>query len=193
MSTWTSKVRLALLLAGLSACQPVAEVSSSAAPDAALKVFDGQFVVRGPAQFCPDPTTLSEKGDAATVLLGRCTQDADAPPSVLTVTIGAAGSGSVMLAGGAELSGLFTSTAGRAMLSARGRATDIDVRRALERKGALYLLLSERGRPAYWRGMSDVSGRLVSIALRGDGLSTEQAFDLVETAVKSVRRANSGT
>lgn len=192
MSTWTSKVLWPLLLVGLAACQPVAGLSTLGGPAPTITVLDGQFVVRGPSQFCPDASTLKETGDAAAVLLGRCTQEADAPAAVLSVTVGAANSGSVMLAGGAELSGLFTSQAGRAMLSARGRAADIEVLRALEWNGALFLLLSDRGRPAYWRGVTDVSGRLVSVALRGEDLSTEQAFELVETAVKSVKRANSG-
>lgn len=195
MSTWTSKPRLALVLlitlAGLAACQPIpglATRGASLSPD--IKLLGGGFTIRGPAKYCPDPTTLREAGDAGSVVLGRCTESADALPAILTVTLGPAGSGSVMAAGGPVLAAFFTSAEGRKTLSARGRAEDVRVAKALERDGALFLRLTDRGSAPYWRGMAAMAGRLVTISARGDALPEASAFDLVRDALRAVRRAN---
>lgn len=195
MSTWTSKPRLALVLlitlAGLAACQPVSGFATKGAalsPD--IGILGGSFMIRGPAKYCPDPTTAREAADAGSVVLGRCAETADALPAILTVTVGPAGSGSVMAAGGPALAAFFTSPDGRKTLSARGRAEDIRVAKVLERDGALFLRLTDRGSAPYWRGMAAMAGRLVTISARGDSLPDASAFDLVRDALRAVRRAN---
>lgn len=197
MSTWISKAQpsaaFLIMLAGLAACQPVPGLGTrgtTLAPEIAL--LGDSFTVRGPARYCPDPGTARETGDAASVVLGRCTETADAPPAILTVTVGPAGSASVMAAGGPALVAFFTSPAGRGTLSARGRAADIRVAKALERDGALFLRLADRGGVPYWRGMAAMAGRLVTISARGNDLPDASAFDLVRDAIKAVRRANPG-
>lgn len=196
MSTWISNPRrlggLLICLGALAACQPVSGLAALAGPKSAITLLGGDFTVKGPGQYCPDPTTVSETEDTAAVVLGRCAEDAKATPAILTVTVGPEGSGGVMAAGGAELASLFTSSTGRSMLSARGRAADIRVLKALERDGVIYLHLADRGAAPYWRGMAGMAGRLVTISARGDDLTVDDGFDLVATTVRTIRRANPG-
>jgi hypothetical protein len=187
MSTWTNSL---VLLAGLALCQPLlAHAETAALPKTVVLRGDG-LSVQGPAGYCPDPATLNQNAGAATVLMGRCSEQSEAAPAVIYVTFGRAGSAAAMAAGGAEMAAFFTSDAGRKSLSRRGRASDVTVTSARS-VGELFLFrVSDRGEGVYWRGMTAIKGRTVSIKASGPDLPETESRQLVEDTAKSLRRAN---
>jgi hypothetical protein len=124
------------------------------------------------------------------LLLGRCTDQADAHPAVISVTFGRAGSAVAMAAGGAEMAAFLTSDDGRKSLSRRGRASDVVVTSARS-VGDLFLFrVSDRGEGVFWRGMTAIGGRTVSIKVSGPDLAEAESRALVEDTAKALRRAN---
>ncbi|MDR7123245.1 cation transport ATPase [Pseudotabrizicola sp. 4114] len=190
MSIWTSKLVLAPgLVLGLAIGQPCAGMAETPLPKAVV-LSAQDITVQGPAGYCPDPATLSQTGGAVAVLLGRCTDQAAASPAVIFVTFGRAGSGAAMAAGGQEMAAFFASDAGRKSLSKRGRAADVSVTSALS-VGDLFLFrVSDRGEGVYWRGMTAMNGRTVSVKVSGPDLDEAESRKLVESTAKALRRAN---
>ncbi len=180
----------ALLMAG---CQPVAVLpdlpflTPSAEP---LPVLEGAVRVVGPSGYCPDTASLRESGGAAVVLLGRCAAESEATPAVLSVAIGAAGSGAAMSGGGSGMAAFLTSDQGRASLSRSGRASDLRIRKALSDDRVFLVLLEDRQAGTYWRGMIPVAGHLVSISAIGPGLEPEAGRKLVQDGARALWRAN---
>lgn len=197
MSTWTSKLIAALLLTGLAACQPVAglaELSNLnlvAASRTSVKVLDGAVKVSAPMGYCPDPETLHSEDDSAVVLLGRCYSDSKVAAALLSVTVGQAGTAQGSLE--PELAAFFASNAGRATLSPRGRAKDIKILSALSSKGVFLLQVRDRDALPYWRAMTGIAGRMVSVRANGPDLSPVDGRKLVEATVAALRRANGKT
>lgn len=186
MSTWTSKLGL---VAGLILALPQATTAETALPKAVVLRAD-DITVQGPAGYCPDPATLKQTDGAAAVLLGRCTDQASAEPAVISVTFGRAGSASAMAVGGAEMAAFLASEAGRKSLSRRGRAADVAITSARS-VGDLFLFrVSDRGEGVYWRGMTALKSRTVSIKVSGPELSEAESRDLVEGTARALRRAN---
>lgn len=186
MSIWTSNLALA---AGLIFALPLAGLAEQVLPKAVVLRAD-DIKIQGPAGYCPDPATLKQTEAAAAVLLGRCTDEASAEPAVISVTFGSAGSASAMAVGGAEMAAFFASDAGRKSLSRRGRAADVSVTSARS-VGDLFLFrVSDRGEGVYWRGMTALNGRTVSIKVSGPELSEAESRDLVEDTARALRRAN---
>ncbi|MFN4155951.1 MAG: hypothetical protein ACK4HF_14965 [Paracoccaceae bacterium] len=190
MSIWTSKLVLAqAALLGLAIGQPLSAFAETALPKAVvLRAQD--ITVQGPAGYCPDPATLKQTDGAVAVLLGRCTDQAAAPPAVISVTFGRAGSAAAMAAGGPEMAAFFASEAGRKSLSRRGRAADVSVTSASS-VGDLFLFrVADRGEGVYWRGMTGLKARTVSIKVSGPDLDEVESRKLVESTAKALRRAN---
>lgn len=186
MSIWTSKLVLA---AGLVFGQPLPALAETALPKAV--VLQAQDItVQGPAGYCPDPATLNQTDGAVAVLLGRCTDQAQAAPAVISVTFGRAGSAAAMAAGGQQMAAFFASDAGRQSLSRRGRASDVSVTSARS-VGDLFLFrVEDRGEGVYWRGMTALEGRTVSVKVSGPELDESVSRKLVEDTAKALRRAN---
>lgn len=194
MSTWTSKLVSAILLTGLAACQPVAGlpklsglnllVSSKTSVD----VLDGAVTITGPKGYCPDPDTVHNADDSAVVLLGRCFSDSKVAPALLSVTVGQSGTAQDAIA--TELAEFFASSAGRATLSPRGRAKDIKILSALSSKGIFLIQVRDRNELPYWRAMTGMAGRMVSVRANGPDLSPEDGRKLVEATVGALKRAN---
>ncbi|MFN3721929.1 MAG: hypothetical protein ACK4VZ_02700 [Paracoccaceae bacterium] len=190
MSTWTSKLVLVrALLMGLALGQPHAAPADTPLPKAvALRAID--ITVQGPPNYCPDPATLKQTDGAVVLLLGRCNDQTAAAPAVITVTFGRAGSAAVMAAGGAEMAAFFGSDAGRKSLSRRGRSADVTVTSARS-VGDLFLFrVADRGEGIYWRGMTAIRGRTVSVKVSGPDLDEAESRKLVENTAKALRRAN---
>lgn len=189
MSTWTSKLVLArVVLLGLALCQPLTTWAETLPKAVVLRAQD--ITVQGPTGYCPDPATLKQTDGAATVLLGRCTDQAEAPPAVITVTFGRGGSAAAMAAGGQEMAAFFASDAGRKSLSRRGRASDVSITSARS-VGDLFLFrVSDRAEGVYWRGMTAMAGRTISIKVSGPALDEAASRKLVEDTAKALRRAN---
>ena len=195
MFTWISKPAvLLLMLTGLAACQPAAGLPSLPAlnmlpsPKTSTEVLDGALRVVGPRGYCPDSDTLHSENDSAVVLLGRCFAESKAEPALVSVTVGQP----VAVAPGmdAELASFFASDAGRATLSARGRAADIDIVSALSAKGMFLIQIRDRDQTPYWRAMTAMAGRMVSVRANGPTLSPTDGRKLVEATVAALRRAN---
>ncbi|MCU0900118.1 MAG: hypothetical protein MUC82_06440 [Cypionkella sp.] len=186
MSTWTSNLLLAL---GLALGQPMTAGAEQPLPKAVVLRAD-DITVQGPAGYCPDPATLRQTDGAAAILLGRCTDQADAMPAVISITFGRPGSAAAMAPGGAEMAAFFASEAGRKSLSRRGRASDVAVTSARS-VGDLFLFrVADRAEGVYWRGMTAMNGRTVSVKVSGPDLEEDQSRDLVEDTAKALRRAN---
>ena len=187
MSIWTNKLVLAV---GLALCQPAAVAAEiSPLPKSVVLRGDG-ITVQGPSGYCPDPATVSQSGGAAAVILGRCDDQSKALPAVIFVTFGRPGSAAAMAAGGSEMAAFFTSEAGRKSLSRRGRASDVSVT-AARSVGDLFLFrVSDRGEGVYWRGMTALKGRTVSVKVTGPDLAEADSRKLVEETAKALRRAN---
>ncbi|WP_157791959.1 hypothetical protein [Pseudorhodobacter sp. MZDSW-24AT] len=189
MSTWTSKQGLwALAVLGWAMGLPLA-AGAETLPKAVVLRAEG-LTVQGPAGYCPDPATLKQTAGAATLLLGRCTDQAEAPPAVITVTFGRGGSASAMTVGGEEMAAFFASEAGRKSLSRRGRASDVSITSARS-VGDLFLFrVSDRAEGVYWRGMTALAGRTISIKVSGPALEEAASRTLVEDTARALRRAN---
>lgn len=190
MVSWLLRALAALCLSALTAC-----VVPGATAPTQLTVLGGGMTVTAPRGYCVDPKASRESGDTAVVLIGRCTVAADAAPALISVSIGAGGSAGAMTAGGAALAQFFTSTAGRKMLSRAGRAADVQVIRALQAEGTFLMYLADRAIGSYWRAVTGLNGRLVTISVSGAAgvpLTSAQGRALLDATLSGMRMANPG-
>lgn len=192
MSTWISsgfaRGLLAAALLALAACDP-----ASFGGTTRVALFDGAMTLAAPPGYCIDPAAVQKSGDTLVAVLGRCAATSTVTPGLLTVSVGQPGSAGVMTAGGAALSTFFTSPEGRRVLSRNGRARDLQVRQAVGRPDAFLMRLTDRAVGDYWRAVTGIGGRLVTISAtgaEGTPLSPEEGRKLVEAAVLALRRAN---
>lgn len=158
-----------------------------------VALLDGAVVAAAPSGYCIAPGAGRRGEDSAVVLMGRCSDRSEADPAVVTLSVGAAGSAGAMAAGGATLADFFRSAEGRAMLSRAGRASDVRVLEAVGRGDAFLLHVSDAAVGDYWRALTGVRGRLVTISVsgpEGQALPEAKGRALVEAAVAALRRAN---
>ncbi|MGL5012473.1 MAG: cation transport ATPase [Paracoccaceae bacterium] len=187
MSTWISKgafAGLCLILAGCVAGQ-AGFSTSRAAP-----VLGGAVQVGLPAGYCIDRRAGREAGDTAVVVMGKCRDDADAAPALLTTAIGPAGSADVLAGGGETLAGYFTSDAGRAALSRTGRASAVEIVQAKSVGAAFVMRIRDRAVGEYWRGVEPVAGRLVTITVDLPEGTEADGEALLLAALAAMQRAN---
>ena len=169
--------------------------------DAGLSTSSSNSVLQGavklgiPSGYCVDKASSREENDSATVLMGRCSDRASVKAALITLSVGQPGSAGVMVAGGADLAAFFTSEEGRAALSPKGKASQIQVIEALSVKDVFLMRVQEHGAPSYWRAILGLNGRLVSIAIKGgagEELSPQNGRALIDRAIAAMRRANQG-
>ena len=188
MSTWISRTVSAAALLALAACD-----LASFGGTTRVALFDGAMTLAAPPGYCIDPAAVQKSGDTVVAVLGRCASTSTVTPGLLTVSVGQPGSAGVMTAGGAALSTFFTSPEGRRVLSRNGRARDVQVRQVVGRPDAFLMRLTDRTVGDYWRAVTGIGGRLVTISAtgaEGTPLSPEAGRKLVEAAVLALRRAN---
>lgn len=206
MSTWTSRVRAALALAGavalLAACFETQELSGaltrvSGQGQGSVGVLGGAITVAGPEGWCVDPGATRETGEQAFVLLSRCRGGRGQP--VLSVTITDTrvppGDRSDQLEG---LVGFLLTDAGRGQLSRRGRSDDVTVLDHRVQDGALWLQLTDAGNPEpfapdYWRVVMPLVGRLVTLSALSVAASPsppEAGEAALEGLIDTLRRRN---
>ena len=192
MSIWISKAPVlgaifALILA--AGCVPQTGIGSSrSAP-----ILGGALQIGVPAGYCIDGSASRERGDNAVILMGRCNDAARAIPALVSVSVGQAASAGVMTAGGAALAGYFTSAQGRATLSRDGRASDIKVVEALGAGDAILLHLQDRQTGDYWRAVTGIKGRLVTISATGTPelpLTAADSRKVLDSVLIALRKAN---
>lgn len=158
-----------------------------------VALLDGAVVAAAPAGYCIAPGTGQRQADSAVVIMGRCSATGTAVPALLTLTVGEAGTAGAMAGGGAALTAYFTSAPGRAALSRSGRAGDVEVVSASGVGDDFLLRVRDRVAGEYWRGITGLRGRLVSVTAAGSeaqALDPEQGRTLVEAALAALRRAN---
>lgn len=170
----------------LAACVPGPNAATSVEVQAGMNLG----VPRG---YCLDQaaSTISEEG--STLLLGRCRDDSKAIPAILRVSFGPPGSASVLAADPADLAAFFTSAAGRATLSPTGNPRDVRVIKALSQDGDFLLHIASAREGQYWRAISGLKGRLVTISAIGTAqvpLAAEQGRELVQMMLAAQRAAN---
>ena len=191
MSTWTCRLVFgAVALAGCAAPVDVSRV----APESVLVAEN--VVVAGPPGYCVDPRALRQTGTAAFVLLGSCASLTDGEltampqsPGVLTVLVSPVGPGTALSAvSEAQLLEFFESEAGRASLSANGRADSVEVLETRAGQGQIYVRARDLsgGRPEgvaadYWRALIDLNGHLVTATVIGFEAEPVTAADGLQT------------
>jgi len=207
MSIWTSRARLAALLAAglvlLAGCFEsesmgrVTPRATSGGPGS-VGVLDGAVTVAGPDGFCVDQNATRETGGHAFVLMRRC-RAGGAPAPVLSITVTdvrVPGDDTVQ-----QLDGLATflaTDAGRGQLSRRGRAGDVAITRIEQRDGTLWMLLTDTGNPdgfehAYWRVVMPLAGRLVTLSamsLQDAPVSQANAATAMTQLIATLRARN---
>lgn len=158
-----------------------------------VALLDGAVVAAAPAGYCIAPGAGQRAADSAVVIMGRCSATGTAEPAVLTLTVGQAGSAGAMAGGGAALVTYFQSAEGRAALSRSGQAADVEVLSAQEGEGAFLLRVRDREAGDYWRALTGLRGRLVTVSAtgpEGQALTEAKGRALVQAAVAALRRAN---
>ncbi len=206
MSTWTFRKTLAALLPALAVagCTDGPDVSaagfgfSRSAPQT-IAVSNRAVVIGGPPGYCIDRSGSRLNGDSAFVVLASCasiTQDAGAAaprvPGLLTASVAKEADGAGLLAADGVLEGFLASDAGRAAMARDGRAASVQVLDMRRGDGAVLIRLRDTSQAelagvedVYWRGLTDLNGRLVTISVvsfaeqplgADEGLATLRAF-----------------
>lgn len=171
----------------------LALLAPPALADRTAPVLGGVVKVGLPDGYCIDRAASREGRDAAVVLMGRCSTASAPDPAIVTVSVGTAGSASVLRGGGKTLSEFFTSEKGRGMLARSGRPGDVRLLRASDSDGVFFMYISDRRVGEYWRVVTGVKGRLVAVSATGapgQRLSPEAGRALVTQVVQTVRKAN---
>lgn len=189
MSTWTNRAAVACLALVLAGCVtgPAAFSSPRTAP-----VLDGAVQVGLPRGYCIDRRAGRASGDTAVVVMGRCRDDLDAAPALLTTAIGPAGSAQVLAGGGQTLADYFTSQQGRAALSRSGRASAVEIVQAKMVGTAFVMRIRDGAVGDYWRGVEPVAGRLVTITVDLPAGAQADGETILNDALRAMRQANPG-
>ncbi len=195
MSTWINKTALLAGFLALAACVD-AGASLRQRP-----VLGGAVKVAAPSGYCIDPAGVREGDGSALALIGRCASGT-AAPAILTVAVGAAGSGQGMVGAQAALATFFASDQGRAALSREGDASSVTVQQTTVQGSAVLIRLTDTsanpqapGQTQSWRGVLPLAGRLVSLTVTGLGdadLSADQGQALLTRFIAAMQRANGG-
>lgn len=158
-----------------------------------IGLFNGGLTVAAPPGYCVNPETSTQTGNSAVVFIGRCRDGSQATAALVTVTVGPPGSASVLAAGGQELANFFTSEQGRATLSRSGVASDVTISRAVLAGLDFVMLLTDRGAGTYWRAITGLKGRIVTVSAIGTDdvpLTPDQGHDVLNATLLALHRAN---
>jgi hypothetical protein len=187
MFIWTSRAVAFSVCVILAGCVtgPAAFTLVRSAP-----VLAGQVQIGLPKGYCIDRRAGQESADTAVVVMGRCRDDLDAVPALLTTAIGPAGSAQVLAGGGQTLADYFTSAQGRAALSRSGRASAVEIVQAKMVGTAFVMRIRDGAVGEYWRGVEPVAGRLVTITVDLPADSDADGEALLEAALRAMRAAN---
>ncbi len=170
-----------------------------------IGLVGGAVVAVGPEGFCVDPT-LSRPADGFAVLTTCAVltgSNAQAWGTGL-LTIQAGPPGSAIVTGTEEVViETLRGAQGRALLSGRGTADDIQIDRLSSNNGVVVVQFRDQGAPVVagtddteWRAFLDIAGRLTTVSLRGytsTPLSADQGAQLISDAVGRLAARNPGT
>ena len=215
MSTWISKGLFAGALLALAACADGIEMGLGAAgqemvrdaPDRVVVTGD-RVIVAGPPGYCIDGSATRDTGNAAFVLLGSCAsisrdpaQPRPAVPGLLTVSVAPSSVESPDFSGQVDLLEAYVrSDEGRAALSRRGAAAELEILETLTVDGALYIHARDRSRVRgarigneYWRALMGVEGHLVTasgVSFADQPMTREAGLELLDSLAQRLRGVN---
>jgi hypothetical protein len=158
-------------------------------------VLGGALQVGVPPGYCIDRAASREGRDSAVVIMGRCSDNVQAEPAVVTLAVGQPGTAGAMAAGGRALADFFTSRQGRATLARNGRADGVRVIEALSSGDAFLLHLTDVSAGDYWRAVLGVSGRLITVSVSGSPeqpLAPAAGRKVLDRTLTALRTANAG-
>lgn len=187
MCIWISRIAVAVVAIGLTACVQDYGAGRTA------PILDGGLTVGMPQGYCLDGTASRQSGDSAVILMGRCNTSVDAAPAVLTLSVGPAGSASAISGGGQMLADFFSSASGRATLSRDGRSGDVTVKQAVQAQNAFVMRVQDRAVGEYWRAITGLRGRLVTLSVAGTDdtpLSAQDGRALLDATLAQLVKAN---
>ncbi len=189
MSIWTFRPRV-LLLAAVTSLAGCLQTTSDKPRDIGLTrsapqtvaVARNSVVIGGPAGYCVDRKSSRLAGDTAFVLLGGCASisrnaNAGSPvfPAILTASVTKKSETEAAVETELDqMAQVLVSARGRATLARDGRADSVDILDTRREGGAVFILLRDNSpnptpglQTNYWRGLSDLNGRLISLSVVG--------------------------
>jgi hypothetical protein len=98
-----------------------------------------------------------------------------------------------MAAGGEQLAAFFTSDQGRATLARSGQTGDVTISRAAMAGNDFVMLLSDSSVGTYWRGITALRGRAVSVSAVGTEtveVSPDLGREILDATLASLHDAN---
>lgn len=173
----------------LAACQ----FGSGLSGRGTVAVLNGAVRIAAPPGYCIEPPKGDPSAATAVVFLGRCSSQSKKAAALVTLTIGAEASGGVMTAGGPAMAAFFRSDEGRAALSRTAQAQDVAVLSASGTDAVLWLYLKDAAVGAYWRAITAISGRLVTLSATGSPdhpLVPQEGRALLEATYAAMQKAN---
>lgn len=188
-----------LLVLGLSGCT----LASNGEAVRTLSLSDSEIVVQAPDGYCIDlATSRPSDGFAAMAGCALVSSDTVMPSKDAWITVQTGAPGTAAVSGNeATLRSLLSTASGVALLSARGKPTDITVRSLMSRDRAVIVRFSDSATAPFpglandeWRAFLDLRDRLVTVTVRGFARSPLQPDDglaLLEQAVYSLNSVNS--
>jgi hypothetical protein len=132
-----------------------------------VSVLDGAITVAAPHGYCIDKKASLSRGSATVLLIGRCNDQGQVAAALVTLTIGGPASAGVLSAGPQALADFFASNAGRKVLARDGRAQHVQIVETQSAGRGLLLHLNDQVAGDYWRAITAIKGRLVTISASG--------------------------
>lgn len=132
-----------------------------------LAVLGGAITVAAPKGYCIDKKASVARGSATVLLIGRCNTQGQVAAAVVTLTIGGPASAGVLVAGPQALGAFFASAAGRKVLARDGEADHVQILQTQSAGRGLLLHLNDQVAGEYWRAITAIKGRLVTISASG--------------------------
>lgn len=158
-----------------------------------LSVLDGAVKVAAPNGYCIDKKASVARGSATVLLIGRCNDQGQVAAAVVTLTIGGPASAGVLAAGPQALGEYFASNAGRKVLARDGNADHVQIVQMQSAGRGLLLHLNDQVAGDYWRAITAIKGRLVTISASGvpeAPLTSTQARALVTATMTLLDKRN---
>lgn len=132
-----------------------------------ITVLKGAITVAAPRGYCIDKKASVALGPATVLLLGRCNTQGKVAAAVVTLTIGGPASAGVLVAGPEALAAFFASDAGRKVLARDGDPDHVQIMQTQRAGRGLLLHLNDQVAGDYWRAITAIKGRLVTISASG--------------------------
>ena len=159
-----------------------------------VSVLDGAITVAAPIGYCIDKKASVARGLATVLFIGRCDDQGQVAAAVVTLTIGGPASAGVLAAGPQALEEFFASNAGRKVLARDGIAHHVQVVETQSSGRGLLLHLNDQVAGDYWRAITAIKGRLVTVSASGVAeapLTPAQARALVTATMTLLDKRNS--